>query len=93
KNMPNMPQKSEMEEWYKPAIKKIKEIYDEYDVVFIGAVEGPCTDAYTYAHMELFCGAIYEAPELVDHLMECTCRFSEIIAEIFAENPSAPLRL
>lgn len=91
KNMPNMPQKSEIETWYKPTIKKIKEIYDEYDVVFIGAIEGPCTDAYTYSDMELFCKAIYEAPELVHHLMQCTCRFSEIIAEIFAENPSAPL--
>ncbi len=91
KNMPKMPKRNEVEEWYKPIIKKIKEVYDQYNVVFIGAVEGPVTDAYTYCDMSLFCDAIYSAPELVDELMKVTCKFSEIIAEIFTENPSAPL--
>jgi hypothetical protein len=45
KNMPNMPKKGEVEEWYKPRIRAIKEIYDAYDVVFIGAVEGPGSHA------------------------------------------------
>jgi uroporphyrinogen-III decarboxylase len=89
--MPNMPRKSEVEEWYKPAIKEIKEVYDSFDVVFIGAVEGPISDAFTYADMTLFCEAIYEAPELVDRLLEVCGTFSQYIAEIFAENPSAPL--
>jgi len=91
KNMPKMPKRNEIEEWYKPIIKKVREVYDQYNVVFIGAVEGPVTDAYTYCDMNLFCEAIYSAPELVDELMKVTCRFSEIIAEIFTENPSAPL--
>jgi hypothetical protein len=64
--MPDMPRKSEVEEWYKPAIIKIKEICDSFDVVFIGTVEGPISDALTYADMTLLCEAIYEAPELVD---------------------------
>jgi len=91
KNMPNMPKKSEVEEWFKPAIRTIKEVYDAFDVVFIGAVEGPLTDAYTYSDMTLFCEAIYEAPELVDRLIEVCGTFSQYIAEVFAENPSAPL--
>jgi uroporphyrinogen-III decarboxylase len=90
-NMPRLPRKSEVEEWYKPAIIKIKEVYDSFDVVFIGAVEGPISDAFTYADMNLFCEAIYEAPELVDRLLEVCGTFSQYIAEIFAENPSAPL--
>lgn len=91
KNVPAMPKKSEVEEWFKPVIREIKEVYDSFDVVFIGAVEGPVTDAFTYADMTLFCEAIYEAPELVDRLMEVCGTFSQYIAEVFAENPSAPL--
>jgi len=91
KNMPNMPKKSEVEEWYKPTIRAIKEVYDAYDVVFIGAVEGPISDAFTYADMTLFCEAIYDAPELVDRLLEVCGTFSQYVAEVFAENPSAPL--
>ena len=70
KNMPGMPKKCEVEEWFKPVITEIKEVYDSFDVVFIGAVEGPVTDAFTYADMTLFCEAIFDAPELVDRLME-----------------------
>jgi uroporphyrinogen-III decarboxylase len=44
-----------------------------------------------YADMELFCQAIYDAPELVDRLMEVCGTFSQYMAEIFAENPTAPL--
>jgi len=91
KNMPNPPKKNEIEEWYKPFIKHIKEVYDNYDVVFIGAVEGPITDAYTYSDMQLFCEAIYSAPELVEELMKVTCKFSQMIVEIFVENATAPL--
>jgi uroporphyrinogen-III decarboxylase len=91
RNMPVMPKKSEVEEWFKPVIKQIKEVYDSFDVVFIGAVEGPLTDAYTYSDMNLFCQAIYDAPELVDQLIAVCGTFSQYIAEVFAENPSAPL--
>jgi len=91
KNMPRMPKKSEVEEWYKPRIKQIKEVYDAFDVVFIGAIEGPMSDAFTYTDMALFCEAIYDAPELVTHLMEVCGTFSQYIAETFAENPSAPM--
>ena len=91
KHMPNMPKKCEIEEWFKPAIRKIKEVYDAFDVVFIGAVEGPLTDAYSYSDMGLFFQAIYDAPELVDRLIEVCGTFSQYIAEVFAENPSAPL--
>jgi uroporphyrinogen-III decarboxylase len=91
KNMPNMPRKGEIEEWYKPTIKHIKEVYDSFDVVFIGAVEGPLTDAYTYCDMTLFCEAILEAPELAERLMDVCGTFSQYIVEVFVENPSAPL--
>ena len=91
KNMPRMPRKDEVAEWYKPRIKAIKEVYDAFDVVFIGAMEGPISDSFTYMDMTLFCEAIYDAPEVVDELMKVCGAFSLYIAEAFAENPSAPM--
>jgi uroporphyrinogen-III decarboxylase len=91
KHMPRMPRKSEVEEWYKADLKSIKGVFDAYDLVFIGAVEGPITDACMYADMELFCEAIYDAPELVDQLMEVCGTFSQYMAEVFVENPTAPM--
>jgi len=92
KNMPNPPKYEEIKEWYAPFIKNIKEVFDFYDLVFIGAVEGPMSDSYTYTDMELFMTAIYDAPELVSHIMDCTAKFSAYIAQVFAENASAPLQ-
>ncbi len=91
KNMPNPPKYEDIEQWYVPVIKHIKEVFDYYGLVFIGAVEGPLCDAYTYTDTELFMMAIYDAPELVAHLMDCTGKFSAYITRAFAENASAPL--
>ncbi|HOV65037.1 MAG TPA: uroporphyrinogen decarboxylase family protein [Spirochaetia bacterium] len=92
RNMPSMPKKDEVEGWYQPYIREVSAIFDSYDRVFVGAVEGPITDAYTYTDMELFMYAVYDAPELVEQLLDCTGTFSRYIAEVFAENGSAPLQ-
>jgi uroporphyrinogen-III decarboxylase len=63
----------------------------EHDIAFIGAVEGPFTDAYTYMDMELFCMGLYEAPELVAHIMDCCGLFSAYIARTYAEVSQLPL--
>jgi hypothetical protein len=91
KNMPRIPKYEEVKKWYEPFIKHIKKVFDYYDLVFVGAVEGPVSDSYTYTGMELFMTAIYDAPELVSHIMDCTARFSAYIAKVFAENASAPI--
>ncbi len=91
KNMPNLPKYEEVKKWYEPFIKHIKEVFDSYDLVFVGAIEGPVSDSYTYTGMELFMKAIYDAPELVSHIMDCTTRLSAYIAKVFAENASTPL--
>lgn len=91
KNMPNLPKYEEVKEWYVPFIKYVKEVFDYHDLVFTGAVEGPMSDSYTYTDMELFMTAIYNAPELVLHIMDCIAKFSAYIAQAFAENSSAPL--
>jgi hypothetical protein len=92
KHMPEEPLYEEVEEWYKPFIHYMKQMFDSYDLVFIGAVEGPITDTYSYMDMELFAQAIYEAPELVEHIMNCTGKFSAYTAQVFAENASAPVQ-
>jgi hypothetical protein len=89
--MPNLPKYNEVKEWYVPFIKHVKEVFDYYDLVFIGAVEGPVSDSYTYTGMELFMTAIYDALEFVLHIMDCTAKLSTYIAQAFAENASAPL--
>ncbi len=91
KNMPELPKYEEVEKWYKPIIKHIKEVFDNYDLVFVGAVDGPVNDSYTYTGMEFFMTAIYDAPELVSHIMDCSAKLSAYIAKVFAENASAPM--
>lgn len=91
KNMPNMPKFDEVKEWFQPFIKYMKQVCDANDVVWVGASEGPICDAYTYMDMELFMQAVYDAPELLNHILDCTTKFSSCIAQIYSENSSSPL--
>jgi len=91
KNLPGLPKYEEVRKWYEPIFKHIKEVFDYYDLVFVGAVEGPMSDSYTYAGMELFMTAIYDTPGIVSHIMDCTGRLSAYIAQVFAENASSPM--
>jgi len=91
KFMPNPPKFEEVKEWFEPFIRDIKAVYDKNDLVFVGGVEGPVTDAYSYVDMQLFSLGIYDAPELISHVMDCTGKFSAYISRVYAENASAPL--
>jgi uroporphyrinogen-III decarboxylase len=90
-HMPQLPRYEDVRDWYQPVIRLIQQVTAQYDIVYIGAVEGPITDAYTYMDMELFASAIYDAPELVAHIMDCTGMFSAHIARAFAEVSGVPL--
>ncbi len=90
-HMPEIPKYEEIKEWYQPSMIQMQEMLKEYDVVMIGAVEGPITDAYSYTDMELFAEGIYYAPELISHIMDCTGKFSAHIARAFAEISEVPL--
>jgi uroporphyrinogen-III decarboxylase len=91
KHMPQLPVYEEVREWYQPFLRMIQQAHQQQDVVFIGAVEGPISDAYIYMDMELFAQAIYDAPELVAHIMDCTGMFSAHIARAYAEVSDVPL--
>jgi len=91
KHMPQMPRYEEVRAWYQPVIRLIQQTLAAYDIVYIGAVEGPITDAYTYMDMQLFAEAVYDAPELLAHIMDCTGMFSAHIARAFAEVSEVPL--
>ncbi len=91
KHMPRLPVYEEVRDWYQPVIRLTQQILDQYGIVFIGGVEGPLTDAYTYMDMELFVQAIFDAPELLAHVMDCTGLFSAHIARAYAEVSNAPL--
>jgi len=91
KHMPQMPRYEEVRDWYQPSIRLMQQALGQHDIVMIGAVEGPLTDAYTYMDMELFALAIYDAPELLGQIMDCTGMFSAHIARAFAEVSEVPL--
>ncbi len=91
KHMPQKPRYEDVRDWYQPVIRQIQGTLAEHDIVYIGAVEGPITDAYTFMDMELFSLAIYDAPELVSHIMDCTGLFSAYIARAYAEVSDVPL--
>jgi uroporphyrinogen-III decarboxylase len=91
KHMPQKPHYEEVRDWYQPVIRQTQQALRQHDIVFIGAVEGPLTDAYTYMDMELFAQAIYEAPELLAHILDCTGLFSASIARAYAEVTEVPL--
>jgi hypothetical protein len=91
KHMPEKPVFEEVREWYAPLIQEMQTVMAEHDITMIGAVEGPFTDAYSYMDMDLFCTALYEAPELVGHIMDCCGLFSAYIARTYAEVSQIPL--
>ncbi len=91
KNMPEKPVYEEVRAWFQPAFKHMQDALAEFDVVLIGAVEGPITDAYSYMDMELFSEAIYDAPELLAQVMDCTGLFSAHIARAYAEITKTPI--
>jgi uroporphyrinogen-III decarboxylase len=91
KHMPQLPKYEDVCEWYQPSIIQLQQALKEWDIVMIGAVEGPITDAYSYMDMELFAQAIYDAPELVAHIMDCTGQFSAHVARAYAEVTDTPL--
>lgn len=92
RNMPEVPLLAEIREWYEPFIRDISERFRAEDRLFIGAVEGPICDAYTYTDMEFFSFLLYDAPELVERLVECTTAYSAAISRIYAENDTPPLQ-
>jgi uroporphyrinogen-III decarboxylase len=91
KKMPQPPEYDQIRQWYLPYIRLVKQVFDSYDLVFIGAIEGPLSDSFTYADMELFMLGIHDAPELILHIMDCTAQFSAHVAKVFSEYASAPL--
>ena len=91
KHMPKPPKLEEVREWFAPFLVSIGEVCARHDMVWVGGVEGPVTDAYSYMDMELFAQAVYDAPELVSHIMDCTGKFSAYLARVYAENPTSPL--
>lgn len=92
RNMPEMPDFEEIREWYEPFIRDITGRFNAEDRLFIGAVEGPVCDAYTYTDMEFFSFLLFDAPELVERLVLCTAAYSAAIAKIYAENDTPPLQ-
>ena len=89
RNLPSMPKKDELANWYIPFLKQVKEVFDRYDLAYIGATEGPLTDAYDYVDLELFSIAIFDAPDEINYLLEVTTEWAKILAELYCEFPTS----
>ncbi|MDD4220077.1 MAG: uroporphyrinogen decarboxylase family protein [Sphaerochaetaceae bacterium] len=87
--LPKIPNKQEVREWYIPFMSNVLETMLAQDVVYIGAVEGPLTDAYTFVGIELFSLLIYDAPEIVEHIITCCGIYGETLAQAYTELPGA----
>jgi hypothetical protein len=57
KNMPKKPVYEEVRDWFQPHVRFVQEVYAQFDVAYIGCVEGPITDAlYLYGYGIVFAG-------------------------------------
>lgn len=92
KNMPSIPKEEDIRKWFTPYLKNITEIFASYDRVYIGCVEGPLCDAYTYTDLELFSLFLYDAPELINHILDCTTAYNAALTKVYAENETPPLQ-
>lgn len=91
KHMPNFPTPEEVKDYYVPFYRHMKEVFDHYDLIYCGILEGPLVQTYNYMDMELFSYAIYDAPELVAHFLDCMGKFSAYMAQAYAETAPSPL--
>ena len=91
KKLPQMPDKDQVKSWYHDWLKSVKEIFDDFDLVWVAAVEGALTDAYMYTDFTLFFDTLLDAPEIVDYLLEVFTRYGEAVSEAHAEFPTSPL--
>jgi len=91
KHMPKVPKKEEVSEWWIPYVSHITEVFQEYDLVFVTAVEGPLTECYMYAGHELYFKALYKARDLALELLEIFTQWGEVIAELHAKHPTSPV--
>jgi len=89
RHLPKMPSVDEVADWYVPFIRRVKQVFDENDLVFIGEVEGPLTDSYTFTDMELFCTLIYDAPDVAEYLLDVTTEWASIIVRLYCEFPAS----
>jgi|SRR5690554_6016685 len=85
KFLPKIPDKEAIRQWYIPFMNNILEIMAAHNIAYIGAVEGPLTDAYTFVGIELFSLLIYDAPEIAEHIITCCGLYGEALTEAYSE--------
>jgi uroporphyrinogen-III decarboxylase len=91
KFLPQKPKKEDVQMWYKNRFRRIIEVFEEFDLVFVTAVEGPFTDAQYYTDFGLFFEAMFDAPEIINYLLDVFMTIQNAIAEIHSQNPTSPV--
>ncbi|MGQ9585957.1 MAG: uroporphyrinogen decarboxylase family protein [Anaerolineae bacterium] len=88
-HMPRLARGSAIRAWYSAYLKEVRAVFYPH-VVFMGETEGPVTNAFNFCGLQLFSEAILLAPDLVRHLLDVTTEWARLIAETYAEHPTAP---
>jgi len=91
KKLPLFPDQDQIKSWYRDWLKSVTEVFDDFDLVWVAAVEGALTDAYMFTDFSLFFDTLLDAPEIVDYLLEVFTRYGVAISEAHAELPTSPL--
>ncbi len=88
-HLPALARESVIREWYTAWLKQVRSAYYP-EVVFVGETEGPVTNAFDYCDLQLFSEATLLAPDLVSQILDVTTEWARILAEVYAEHPTAP---
>ncbi|MEM2180940.1 MAG: uroporphyrinogen decarboxylase family protein [Nitrososphaeria archaeon] len=88
-NLPRYPIEDEVVQWYLDEFKKYHNILWPH-TIFIGAIEGCLTEAYTFTGLQLFSKIIYLAPNILKYLLDLFTKFITIITKIYAEFELGP---
>lgn len=88
KHLPEYPVEGELQEVTSPYLKKIKKIFKN-NAVYVQEILGPITFAYQYLGMNEFCIAIYDSPDIIEHLLEVSTRLGLEVARAYATCPTS----
>ncbi|MCL5985665.1 MAG: hypothetical protein M1371_03765 [Actinobacteria bacterium] len=84
----NLPRSFNKDQLYKNYVKGFRKVRDAFapEVMYIGAVEGCVTNAFMYSDLQLFCEAIFDAPDIVSYLLDLFADWAFTVAKAYAEN-------
>lgn len=89
KNLPNYPDENEVAEWFIEEFKKYRDALWPH-TIYIGAFEGPLTEAYLFTDLQMFSILIYREPSIMKYLLDVFTKFILSMTKVYAELELGP---